>query len=271
MADDFTPNPQTAPAEPPLAPSAPPAEPQTAEPKGQQTAPQQAAPQKPQENKPKNDGFAAIRSEARKKGRAQALAELDLQAKKLGFADHAEMLQFAADAKKAGVKPAAAAQPGQPRNQGQHYKQKRDAKAQDELIEARRKAANAEKKRREAERRLDALMGDMSLRESAIRAGAKDVGYVLHLLKEEVSGKTFADNEMFDEVAWLTKLRDDRPYLFGIEKMPASTTPVPEEPKVKPEGEKPSHQNGKSAMDMTDREFKDHLKSMGVRDPSTVQ
>lgn len=268
MNEPVIPNPQTAPAEPPLSPNAPPAEPQPAEPKGQQTAPQPAAPQKPQD-KPKNDGFAAIRSEARKKGREQVLAELNHQAKKLGFKDHAEMIQFAADAKKAGVKPAAQQQ-ARPANQGQQYKQKRDAKAQDELIEARRRAANAEKRRRETDRKYDALQGDMALRESAIRAGVKDVGYVLHLLKEEVAGKTFGENEMFDEVAWFTKLRDDRPYLFGIEKVPASTAPSHEEPKPKEPAEKPAHQNGKSAMEMTDAEFKAKMKELGVRDPSTV-
>ena len=73
----------------------------------------------------------------------------------------------------------------------------------------------------------DDLRVEMTLRESAIRAGVKDVSYVLDQLRQETAGKDEAALAGFDEVKWFGELRKQKPYLFGEAIVPATTGTTP--------------------------------------------
>lgn len=86
-----------------------------------------------------------------------------------------------------------------------------------------RKWRAAEKRRRDAQRQLAAKEAEMELREVAIQSGIRDVDYSIRLLTRHLHGKSEAELAEFDEKAFFSGLREERPYLFGESVLPANT------------------------------------------------
>lgn len=238
------------------------------------------------------DTFARIKNESREAGKKATLAELDQRARELGFANHAEMVEFAAKAKRGQAEPPAASsqRPGQPREGARkvvtanRYEKERQG-WENERARLNRLAAHSDKKRRALQRQYDALQAEVTLREQAIRAGVEDVDYALHLLKKEYSGKSADELKSFDEKAFFDGLRERAPQLFVIERRLATTgtgsageaetrTQGTQQPGPKPPANPPAAKpngNGTGAVDarkISREEYNKRLEELGYKNPA---
>lgn len=208
----------------------------------------------------KHSDFKRIKEEAKAKGKAEALSELDEAAKAVGFASHADALKALAELKKS--PPAKPAEPTPPPKETQTMptppKMKADKDKERAEAEARRladeqaKAAERkrwraeERRRRELQAALDAKDAEMGLREEMYRAGVADVDYTLRLLTRELEGKTEEEIAAFNRSDFYGKLRTEKPYLFGEKVAPATTGTNG----TKPDGSSPAEPKpGESAKD----------------------
>jgi hypothetical protein len=191
--------------------------------------------------------FKRVKSKAASKGRRSERLLLNERAKELGYDSLDDLLD--ATAKKQSqpeiVEPeeeeeetmATATTPKKPKRQPtteeNRYKRKFE-QAEKARKEGVRKWRASEKRRRDAQRQLAAKEAEMELREVAIQAGVKDIDYAIRLLTRDLHGKSEADLAEFDEKAFFTGLREERPYLFGESVMPANTGSDPANDGVEP-------------------------------------
>lgn len=101
--------------------------------------------------------------------------------------------------------------------------ERENEKLRNEREKSKRRWKAEEKRRRDLQRKLDAKDVEMQLREQAVMAGVKDVDYALRLLSRRLSGKSEDELASFDESEFFTKLKEDKPYLFGEQIVPATT------------------------------------------------
>jgi len=184
--------------------------------------------------------FKRIKEQARKKGRDEAMKELDKLAQGAGFKDAAAA--FAAMSKggrgngnggqgngrrpqqqsnrqngQGGGAPPTAPTP--PKNRGDARAMERYQKAMERFDQDR--AAYKERinrtaqRNRELQRQLDAKDAEISLREAAVACGVRDIDYAIRLLTRHLEGQDEAALQGFDERKFFEGLRAEKPYLFG--------------------------------------------------------
>lgn len=247
---------------------------------------------------------------ATERGRKAALAELDTQAQSHGFKTHQDMLAATAALLKGGRngdqgKKGAEKKPGgneqrQPQqtqtneeraNMGGQNDQRNpnrgDRRWEKQLDRERRGREEERKLRLQAERKLssaqaraEALETEMSLRETAILQGVKDVDYAVELLRRDIKGKTEDELKSYDEVKFFGSLKERHPYLFGEVTKPVTTGTGGKQP----EGDakkgadaappKPGDATKKGAEEkqtdankMSPTEYREHLGKRGLTQP----
>jgi hypothetical protein len=241
-----------------------------------------------------------LKSEERAKGERRALAALDAEAKKLGFSDHKELSEYAAQQKRgtrtngngkattqAKSEPTATAQP-----QGDAATVSRkdydrlareNAELKQKLETASREKARADKLARETRRKLLDYQGVSELKLAAVKEGSKDPDYVVELLKRrmptrnegETSEAYYKRLETYDEAKEIASIRESHPHLFGEVTRPANTgnagnIPAAKSPGAKPATPAPAADAGKrkDARDLTPDEFDKRLAEYGLNKPS---
>lgn len=207
-----------------------------------ETAPVEPPAQKADETKDgqtvelRTSDFKRIKEKASEKGRRSERLVLDERAKELGYASVEELFEAIAT-KSSEPEPTIEKEeeeesmaPTKKKKQttkrsvvGQNRYKRKFERAEKARKENMRKWRAAEKRRRDAQRQLAAKEAEMELREVAIQAGVKDVDYAIRLLTRKLHGKTEEELASFDESGFFTDLRDERPYLFGEQVIPANT------------------------------------------------
>lgn len=210
------------------------------------------------------------------------MKRLDDEAKKHGFSNHAEMLAWVAENKRAAVKPKSN---GQPNGRGKE-RERDERRASSELekehaaltrrLDSERKARlGEERKRKQLQHQLEEREVDAALRQAAWTSGITrddDVDFAVHKIRRELAAMTDDQLQAFDEKAWFTKLKEQRPYLAGEVVQPVTSgtgaggaPPAP----------KPAAAQGQAGQDlqvdakkMKPTEFADLLRKRGLSAPS---
>jgi hypothetical protein len=204
-----------------------------------------------------------LKQEARERGKKEAMAELEKQAKAVGFESLQSMFATTAALVKGGQNHVSAKTNGaqkQPQRQQpptQHHQEAseeqqpvqqqrpntngngqsngnrswKEQRRHEQLLERERKARDEErrfrlqeeKRRKRAEQHTEALEAEMYLREQAIMSGVKDVDYAVTLLRRSIEGKTERELQSYDEQKFFSELREKQPYLFGEISRPVTT------------------------------------------------
>lgn len=173
------------------------------------------------------NALARIKEEAREKGKKTALTDL---AKQYGHGSVDSFLS-ALQKLKDPPAPAPAAQPKVQEvkvqkpssNQGKQTMRTQDQvdkhreKLQKERDEQAKRAKVEASGRKRLQRALDSKEAEISLRDAAYRAGVKgtEISVALHLLSEELQGKSEDELKSFDENKFFLDQKAARPYLFG--------------------------------------------------------
>jgi hypothetical protein len=244
------------------------------------------------------DAFNSRISAAAERGKRAAMAEADEQAKKHGFASMQDAFSTLAALKSGQANGRTNGQPKPPKrepaveattqpdvdpderrpnggdSQRRSWKEQRKLEAQMERAQKEREAErrnrlHEERRRKDAERRAEALEAEMAIREQAIMAGVKDVGYAVHLLRQNIEGKTADELKGFDEVKFFDELRGKQPYLFGERVVPVTTgtggkgtEPTPPKPGQTMSGQAAAGQV--DAKKMNNKEFNEHMAKRGL-------
>jgi hypothetical protein len=227
--------------------------------------------------------MARIKQEEFDKGKEEALASF---AKTSGFESPQAMAEFLQGLRAQKTTPPVAAQPKvepkpvveeeAPLDPAALRAEKREAAVyarnlEKAMNERNRYAQEAQKWKQEATQRQEALdmkEAEMSLRETAMTCGAKDVDYCLRLLSRELEKMEPDAIAQFDERQFFSSLRQERPYLFGETVQPATTgnanAAAPGSPKPAAAAAAATAATKKNARDMTPQEYKAHLARMGL-------
>lgn len=228
-------------------------------------------------------------AEEREKGKKAAMIDFEQKMKAKGFSSLDEMLDKLAqattpkvEAPKAKVAKSTASEveveTPEPSPSANRQDQKVTAKYEREAErwkkqaeENARKARYEEKRRREADRARDAKEAESDLKLAAVRAGISDprkVSFAIHLLTQELEGKSEQDLAAFDEGKFFTTLKETEPYLFGIKKEPATTgTGVSGTPPAPGPGQtaRTAAESGQvDARKMNRKEFDEHLRKRNL-------
>lgn len=195
----------------------------------------------------KDSDFKKVKDKARAQGRADATEEMENAAKAAGFDSMADAFKTLAAVKagKANETPSRAApqvttdpEPDDqetdmptpkpdPKIAAATAAAARAARDRDALAtenaDTRKRWRAEERERRRLQRELEAKDAEIALRTELHQLGVQDVDYTLRLLTRELEGKTEEDLGKFDRAAWATKLREEKPYLFGEVRAAATT------------------------------------------------
>jgi hypothetical protein len=224
--------------------------------------------------------MAQLKRDEREKGKRAALSALDNEAKELGYASHADMIQKLKAKKARGATPPAAAREPEdtdndtaPTN-GSRRSSRADreiARLQEQRRAANRARAASDRKARELERQREADRAEHELRIVAVQAGVKDVDYALSLLQRELANKTDTQLKEFDEEAFFKiDLRKKRPYLYETTEEPVTTSPTTsDKDKTLPKPGTPPVPSGdkKDARSMTKQQFDEYLRTKNLTPP----
>lgn len=225
-----------------------------------------------------------MKREQREKGKRQALKELEEKAKAEGFSSVDEMIQFASESrKKQGQRqaapqptPQARREPTQPKPVQNPPKNRQDRQAmdrsdrdlrrvQEENARLKQKAQNEERRRREADKARQAAEARSELERSAVAAGVQDVDYAVHLLEKHVRGLSEEAIEAFDESKFFEDLRTEKPHLFGVTHVPATTGTGPGNARpVSAARATNGTVTQPDAMKMSREEYQEHLRRRGL-------
>jgi len=157
-----------------------------------------------------------------KAGSDRALSTL---AKELGYESVDEMRKAAKKAPAAAAAPAADAKPADVADPAKAAAADREEMTK-RLAEMERKAKRGERTAKQLEVEKQRLEAEMDLRDVARDAGIvgiKNVKYALHLLREELTGKSSEDLAAFDEVKFFKDMKAEYPQMFGVREAPADT------------------------------------------------
>jgi hypothetical protein len=238
-----------------------------------------------------NGAFKKLKEAERNKGKRDALAELDAQAKAAGFASFSEVLgaiknnqtqprrQTQVAAAEDGSEAAPGPAPTPParnadRRSWERYEKQRLAWEKDRLA-YRDMLAQERSRRRDLQRQIDAKDAEMALRESAVACGVRDVDYAVRLLTRHLEGRSQEEMTGFDERKFFDGLRAERPYLFGETTVPANTGTAGQSATTPggtpaPKNQTPAINNaGKfDARNMTKEQIAARLRQLGIQSPS---
>lgn len=235
-----------------------------------------AAPTAPRVSVP-TASMAAIKQRAREKGRAEGAAEAEAKLAKLARfigleslddLDKLDPAQFRAQqapAAPATAKPAAA-----PRAVVQRKLQAAEQRFLDEKRRLTRTVNTQQKQLQQAQRQLAAQQAEAELRVAAARAGVLEVDYVLHVLRTELRGKTPEEMATFDEQTYFADLRTRKPFLFGENVVPATTSPTTpkDAPPAAPNEQTSTKPTTVDAKTMDRAQYIETLRKRGLNDPS---
>jgi hypothetical protein len=230
-----------------------------------------------------------IKDEARESGRSEALNALAQQA---GYGDAEELSAALAQLRAGGpsgqqVQPRQVQQPAQQPQYAQEPTDNGDPaldvkNARRELSRYERQMEKLTRERDQFQRQynetlsqttqlqesLDAKDAEMSLRETAVGSGVKDVDYALRLLTRELENKSEEELVAFDEGAFFSSLRASKPYLFGETIRPANTGPgtasAPAAPRAAAVNQQTAANSQLDAKKMNPQEFQELLRKRGL-------
>lgn len=236
-----------------------------------------------------------LKSEARERGRREAMTELESQAKAAGFESLQAMFSTTAALLKNQQKPQQQAKPttqlsrnsetqrearedrSSSNRQPQGGRAGKDQLRYERQLERERKAReeerrirlSEEKRRKNLERSKEALEAEMHLREQAIMSGCKDVDYAVTLLKRSIEGKSESELQGFNEVEFFDSLREKSPYLFGevVRPVTTGTGAAAREPMAPKAGQVTKNAATGAQTDtrgMNDAQFREHLRKRGL-------
>lgn len=239
--------------------------------------------------------FKRIKDKERRKGHDDALKELDGAAQAAGFKDAvsafeairgmggnrggapAPQPQPPRREARPGQSPEAPVPPAQPGKHGsrkdwERYERQRQQFERDRAS-YRDRVAKATQRNRDLQRQIDAQQAEMSLRESAVACGVKDVDYAMRLLTRHLEGKSEAEVDTFDEKKFFGDLRTSKPYLFGETVTPATTgnggaAPGGSAPQPGATTTAATTTAQVDARKMSREEFQNRLKKMGLNPPT---
>ena len=226
--------------------------------------------------------FVKIKQEAQEKGRKTALSEIEAKAKAFGFGSVDEMfsaLSSASAAAAAGGTSEAPAAPAKTESKPAPKAESKPAAKADEAHalrvarEIERARKDAEKSAREARKykaELEKKQAESEMREMAMKFGVREhLDFTLHLLESDLRGMSEEQLGKFDEGEWFGKLRSARPYLFGEQRIPATTgTAGGNAPKAPGAGDTASAAGAAGVFDgmrSTSQDFKARLAALGLR------
>lgn len=223
-----------------------------------------------------------IKRREAERGRQQALQGLDVEAKKLGFRDHADLVKAASEARRTKQKPRRRDPEPVVGDEGEDPSElrsddKRVGQLVGELKRSNRERAKLEREHERLELKVRKLEAMKLIERAAIRAGVKDIDYAIVVMTREISGMTKKQREAgFDEVEYFSKtLRKTHPYLYEAATVPVTTGPGGAAPPVPRDQQNQQTQqagaNGagaKDAREMTREEFDKTLRAAGLQNPS---
>jgi hypothetical protein len=228
--------------------------------------------------------FAKIKQEATEKGRKTALSEIEAKAKTLGFDSVDEMWSAlsAASAAAAGGEAPAAPAPAPTKAEAKptaKAEAKPSAGKQDEahvlrvareIERARKDAEKAAREARKYKAELEKKQAESEMREMAMKFGVREhLDFTLHLLESDLRGMSEEQLSKFDETEWFGKLRASRPYLFGEQRIPATTgTAGGNAPKAPGAGDTAAAAGASGMFDgmrSSAQDFKSRLAALGLR------
>lgn len=228
--------------------------------------------------------FVKIKQEAQEKGRKSALSEIEAKAKAFGFGSVDEMfaaLSSASAAAAAGGASEAPAAPAPAKTESKpapKAEAKPAAKADEahalrvarEIERARKDAEKAAREARKYKAELEKKQAESEMREMAMKFGVREhLDFTLHLLESDLRGMTEEQLGKFDEGEWFGKLRAARPYLFGEQRIPATTgTAGGNAPKAPGAGDTASAAGAAGVFDgmrSSSQDFKARLAALGLR------
>jgi hypothetical protein len=242
--------------------------------------------------------YKRLKEDSRDKGRRQAQVELESRLKEHGFASLDALLLEVARARR-----------GDRSGEGERHEERREERrgggqeddgrrrenrqvrreveaAAGEVKTLRRQVERMEqerqnlqrrfneenRRRREAETRVDALEAEMALRELAVKAGAKDVTYVVSRLQRQIEGQGPDELARFDESKFFEGLKKESPFLFGEAPVVPATTGTGTTAPPAPTGTQTQNaQNGEKKVDvrkMDRKEYEAELAKRGLNVPS---
>jgi hypothetical protein len=162
-----------------------------------------------------NGAMKALKEAERRRGRDEFVADLNKKAQAKGYKTYEEWLEKApAAATKAGKDVAASGADSAPPTPEVPLTRKDRVLAR-QVEEERKMRQKAERRAREFEAQIAAREARAQIERVFVNGGVRDLDYAVSLLERETAGMTPEQAEVFDENAWLSKLRIDRPYLFG--------------------------------------------------------
>jgi hypothetical protein len=238
--------------------------------------------------------FKRIKDKERRRGREDALKELDGAAQAAGFRDAASAFEAIRgmggapapqpqpapqrrQEARPGQSPEAPVPPAQPGKHGsrkdwERYERQRQQFERDRAS-YRDRVAKATQRNRDLQRQIDAQQAEMALRESAVACGVKDVDYSMRLLTRHLEGKSEAEIDAFDEKKFFEELRASKPYLFGETVTPANTgnggaAPGGSAPQPGATTTAATTTAQVDARKMSREEFQNRLKKMGLNPPT---
>ena len=205
--------------------------------------------------------FKRLKTEAREKGKKEALSEF---AKQAGFTNVDDLQKALTGLKN----PAPAAAETKPQNAPTDNKWEREKGVMQRQVEdLNRRLKTESDNRKELQRQIDAKEAEMELREKALLVGIRDPEYAIRLITRDLEGKSDDELSKFDETKFFEGLREKHPYLFGETVKPATTGTGAGAPAAPKPGDASvaSAQNGKvDATKMKPDEFREFLRRKGL-------
>ncbi len=238
--------------------------------------PADVSPQEPKLMHIPTASMKRIKEGERQRGRENAITELNIKAKALGFRSHEDLLASAQRFRERSKPQGQQSSTPDPEHRESPRKvsalEKDVARLTDERKRQNRRIADLEKENKKLRAQLDSQETESTLRVAAARHGVKDVDYALHVcrahcsrLSQEQLG-SFNEDKFFGET-----LKASHSYLYGAEERLANTTPVaptpgkPAAPVAAPVQD--PAMVGVDATKLSPEEYKQLLKARGLSDP----
>lgn len=243
--------------------------------------------QPPQQPEPKliqipSSSMKRIKEEERQRGRSAVMAELNAEARKLGFQSHSDMVKAIATRRQPGKPAQQATASNEPQStsetQGSPRKlnalEREVARLNDEKKRQNRRIAELEKDNKRLKAQIDEKDAEIQLRVAAAKSGVQDIEYALHVLRQHLRGKNEQELSGFNEEKFFAEtLRNSHPYLYGVETRPATSSPSVDTPPSRPAApnmEPPVDPTSGpvDARKLDPKQYQELLRKRGITDPS---
>jgi hypothetical protein len=218
--------------------------------------------------------YRRLKDEARERGKRAANEEVNTALKAAGYSSMEELIRAAKaqkqhvqqpDKHKEGDKNRQQ-QPNKPNQQNLSPRQVEQLNKQ--LEQERKEKADASRRARDLQRKLDATEAERVLEHVAFQVGIKDTDYAIRLLTRKCDAMTDDELKAFDERKFFEGLRTSHPYLFQ-EIVQAATTGTsggnqPPPPNARTVTNATASNGQVDAMAMKPGEFLAHLRRRGL-------